>query len=248
MKTYYEILQVSPEATEEVIKAAYKSLVKKYHPDSGLEKDSALFLQIEEAYTVLIDEQKRKEYDETLDKQRDYSDTGKPVDRTENTVAAAEEQENEGYDRRERRQSFGSGLFSLLFCIFIVACFVTNMEQYRMQIYNWIGRYEFNSEPGSHNVCFQVDYETALIKSTPKVWLNVDGQRVQLLKEGDTCRYECRLSEGKHIVFVETKTLHINSDIYTVTVLPDSDYTLADCSVGGKWFWGADFTVNDTYR
>ena len=57
MKTYYEILQVTPEATEEVIKAAYKSLVKKYHPDSGFEKDSALFLQIEEAYTVLSNEQ-----------------------------------------------------------------------------------------------------------------------------------------------------------------------------------------------
>lgn len=247
MKTYYEILQVTPEATEEVIKAAYKSLVKKYHPDSGFEKDSALFLQIEEAYTVLSNEQKRRQYDEMLNAKKEHSNIEKS-DRTDTSLSKTEEKDNGEEHRKDRKQSFGSSLFSLLFFVFVVACFVTNMEQYRMQIYNQIGRYEFNSEPGTHNVSFCVEYKPALIKSTPKVWLNVDGQRVQILKEGDKFDYECRLSAGKHIVFVETKTLHINSDIYTITVLPDSDYTWADCTIAGKWFWGADFTVNDTYR
>ena len=35
MKNYYEILEVTPEASEEVIKAAYKALVKRMHPDNG---------------------------------------------------------------------------------------------------------------------------------------------------------------------------------------------------------------------
>jgi uncharacterized protein YxjI len=121
------------------------------------------------------------------------------------------------------------------------------MEQYRMQLYNMIGKYEFNSEPGNYDVCIHVTYENALLKKTPKVWLNVDGQRVQVLKEGDTYDYECKLSAGKHIVFVETKTLHINSDVYTITVLPESESTYVRCIVTGKWLGGgADFTVEGT--
>ena len=39
MKNYYEILEVNPRASEEVIKKAHQVLIKKYHPDStqGLE-------------------------------------------------------------------------------------------------------------------------------------------------------------------------------------------------------------------
>lgn len=35
MKDYYEILEVTSDASEEVIKAAYKALVKRMHPDNG---------------------------------------------------------------------------------------------------------------------------------------------------------------------------------------------------------------------
>lgn len=64
--TYYDILQVSMEASDEVIKAAYKSLVKKYHPDSGIESDVNQFLKVEEAYETLSDSESRKKYDESL--------------------------------------------------------------------------------------------------------------------------------------------------------------------------------------
>ena len=58
--TYYDVLQVSQDASEEVIKAAYKSLAKKYHPDSGEVPDSSEFVKIEEAYQTLADTEKRK--------------------------------------------------------------------------------------------------------------------------------------------------------------------------------------------
>ena len=35
MENYYEILEVKNDASDEVIKAAYKALIKKYHPDNG---------------------------------------------------------------------------------------------------------------------------------------------------------------------------------------------------------------------
>lgn len=66
---YYEILKVSQKASEKEIKDSYKSLVKKYHPD--LYKDDKNFAenkikQINEAYEILSDTKKRKEYDESL--------------------------------------------------------------------------------------------------------------------------------------------------------------------------------------
>jgi curved DNA-binding protein CbpA len=67
---YYAALQVWPTASEEIIKKAYFSLAKLYHPDISSQdgvgqKDSDVdFKMINEAYQVLIDPVKRREYDE----------------------------------------------------------------------------------------------------------------------------------------------------------------------------------------
>ena len=63
-KDYYEILGVDKSATEAQIKSAYRKMAKKYHPDvdkspSAQEK----FKDINEAYEVLSDKQKRSRYD-----------------------------------------------------------------------------------------------------------------------------------------------------------------------------------------
>ena len=62
MKNYYEILGVSKEATAEEIKKSYRKLSLQYHPDKNPEGEEK-FKQISEAYGVLGDENKRKEYD-----------------------------------------------------------------------------------------------------------------------------------------------------------------------------------------
>lgn len=64
-KDYYEILGVSKSATNNDIKKAYKKLAKKYHPDLNQGDKSAeeKFKEINEAYEVLGDEEKRKKYD-----------------------------------------------------------------------------------------------------------------------------------------------------------------------------------------
>lgn len=70
MNNYYEILEVSPNASKEIIEKAYRVLAKKYHPDLQEEhnKESAeqKMKLINEAYDVLSDDIKRKEYDEKL--------------------------------------------------------------------------------------------------------------------------------------------------------------------------------------
>lgn len=64
-RDYYEVLGVSRNATEAEIKKAYRLLAKKYHPDvnPGDKSAEAKFKEINEAYEVLSDPQKRAQYD-----------------------------------------------------------------------------------------------------------------------------------------------------------------------------------------
>ena len=64
-KDYYEILGVPKTATEKEIKAAYRKLARKHHPDvnPGDKKAEDQFKDISEAYEVLSDEEKRRKYD-----------------------------------------------------------------------------------------------------------------------------------------------------------------------------------------
>ena len=65
-KDYYKALGVAKTAKPAEIKTAYRKLARKYHPDSnqGDAKAEERFKEISEAYSVLSDEKRRKEYDE----------------------------------------------------------------------------------------------------------------------------------------------------------------------------------------
>lgn len=62
-KSYYEILGVSEEATKEEIKKAYRKLAIQYHPDKGEADSDDKIKQINEAYDVLSNDDKRSRYD-----------------------------------------------------------------------------------------------------------------------------------------------------------------------------------------
>lgn len=78
-KTYYEILGVSSEATTEDIKKAYKPLVLKHHPDKNPENQKEAqekTAELNEAYSVLSDEKRRKQYDEILSGKIPFNGSG----------------------------------------------------------------------------------------------------------------------------------------------------------------------------
>jgi len=63
-RDYYEVLGVSRNATDDEVKKAFRRLAKQYHPDANKEQGAeARFIEINEAYEVLSDQQKRSAYD-----------------------------------------------------------------------------------------------------------------------------------------------------------------------------------------
>ena len=72
MKDYYYFLGLPQNATAEEIKKIYRKLSVKYHPDKN-DNDAFFenrFREVQEAYDILIDENKRKNYDQLRNQQK----------------------------------------------------------------------------------------------------------------------------------------------------------------------------------
>ena len=75
MTDHYRILGISKSASQEEIRKSFRYLALKYHPDRNKNSEDAKqkFIQINEAYEVLSDEESRKKYDTSM---YDYSSRG----------------------------------------------------------------------------------------------------------------------------------------------------------------------------
>jgi curved DNA-binding protein CbpA len=64
----YEILNISPDASENKIKKAYKNLILNFHPDKNSEAEEDIYLHIIQANSILTNKEHRKNYDDYLNK------------------------------------------------------------------------------------------------------------------------------------------------------------------------------------
>lgn len=107
---HYETLEVRENASFEVIKMAYKALAHKYHPDKLNEQNEHAhnYMQrINEAYDVLSDPDRRKQYDESLlfsNKARQQSETER-LKRQEAERKYRERKEREKAEQSERERT-----------------------------------------------------------------------------------------------------------------------------------------------
>jgi curved DNA-binding protein CbpA len=76
MRTFYDTLEVAEGASQETIAAAYRSLCKRYHPDTNKSPNATERLkEINQAYEILGDKVKRRHYDDSLHSQRRNNQT-----------------------------------------------------------------------------------------------------------------------------------------------------------------------------
>ena len=87
LKDYYEILGVTPKASSEEIREAFKKLAKAFHPDKhqGDAFFSEKFKSLQEAYNILSNADKRKDYDTQLAAQLSGQGSAKKQSETQNT-------------------------------------------------------------------------------------------------------------------------------------------------------------------
>ena len=111
MKNYYEILEVHPKASKEVIDKAYKVLVKRYHPDlyggESLESSNTnqRIREINEAYHVLSNDFLREQYDLEIQKEKVKLAENKKT--PSNSKKKPEKKEN----LKKRREKYKVGSF-----------------------------------------------------------------------------------------------------------------------------------------
>jgi len=106
---YYEILGVSPYATQEEIKRSFRNLALKYHPDKNKNSEDSKqkFMKIVEAYEVLSDEHSRRNYDgHSLKLAKQTPSWTPPADFS--TVYSYE-----GIKKRHRQSNVGGGMWDI---------------------------------------------------------------------------------------------------------------------------------------
>lgn len=111
-KNYYQIFEISPNASPDEIKNQYRFLVQAWHPDKFGSPESKAraeekLKQINEAYAVLNDPKKRKEYDREGQYSHDSKDAGESRGKTHQGEQAKPDrrEQTERDKERQRRQA-----------------------------------------------------------------------------------------------------------------------------------------------
>jgi len=125
-KNYYKILGINKDANNQEIKSAYRELAKRWHPDICKEPNAhEMFIEISEAYEILVDPSKRQQYDryfnyEQQSKGQSYRDTQNERNRQyENTDANYDNYRRAQEEARRKAEEYASSdIEDLLYTLF----------------------------------------------------------------------------------------------------------------------------------
>ncbi len=129
MKNYYDLLEVNPKASNEIIEKAYKVLIKKYHPDlyQGEERMYAesKTRELNEAYRVLSNDFLREQYDLELEKEKQFNSLNNQEDLKVNNNSYNDgnrgkriKNKKENYEEKEHKVGTAMSIVDLLKAIF----------------------------------------------------------------------------------------------------------------------------------
>ena len=112
MKNYYDLLEVTPKASKEIIEKAYKVLIKKYHPDlySGEERIYAenKTRDLNEAYRILTSDFLREQYDLELEKEKSFSNNNYTEKNTKNEKNNFNSNSNQSVNKEVKQHKVGT--------------------------------------------------------------------------------------------------------------------------------------------
>lgn len=131
MKDYYEILNVPTNASPRMIRKSYLRLVKKYHPDQCFgDKGAEEYLkEVNEAYDVLSDKEKKLEYDQMwFDYATKSEDDEKPVDAEEYTFE--KDASNASLNRQTEIKSGNGKIWGWVFKVSILCVIAWGISKY----------------------------------------------------------------------------------------------------------------------
>ena len=241
---YYKTLGVSTTATEQEIKKAFRKLAQKYHPDknSGDLSAEQRFKEINEAYSVLSDEEKRKQYDRFGANWEQYARSGVNPDDFARYGFGGQGGAEQGYggfggqggrqsmnmSPEEFEQLFGSGGASGYSTIF------DSLFGGQRQGRSSRGGMGFDTRtvtPPPREVAVQVTLEEALVGST-RLLQEPDGKRIEVtiprgVKTGSKVRVKGEGGMGDILLRVEVLPhnlftreddnlrVHVPVDLYT---------------------------------
>lgn len=128
LKNYYDILEVTQAASSSVIRAAYRVLIQRYHPDKNVNSINQndmreKFLLIREAYDVLSDETRRSEYDKLISNYIDNTENSGDKENSKDTDLTRTQPKTPVNIRWDGSSSLGTVFIatSIFFiCIFII--------------------------------------------------------------------------------------------------------------------------------
>jgi curved DNA-binding protein len=188
-KDYYKILGINKNSSEEEIKKAYKKLALQYHPDKnpGNKEAEEKFKEINEAYEVLSDPEKRKKYDElgaNWDKYKNFD--------FNNYQKESTSYQYDSFDLGDIFGQAGSSPFSDFFRMFFGSNF--NFDNIYTQSSNRQSRtanYRTQSRPSEYSTDLTITLEEAY-HGTKKI-LNINNKQIRVpikpgIREGQILR------------------------------------------------------------
>ncbi len=194
-KDYYKILGINKNSSEEEIKKAYKKLALQYHPDKnpGNKEAEEKFKEINEAYEVLSDPEKRKKYDElgaNWDKYKNFD--------FNNYQQGSTSYQYDSFDLGDIFGQAGSSPFSDFFRMFFGSNF--NFDNIYTQSSNRQSRnanYRTQSRPSEYSTDITITLEEAY-HGTKKI-LNINNKQIRVpIKPGIRDGQILRIKKASH--------------------------------------------------
>jgi curved DNA-binding protein len=205
-KDYYQVLGVGKKASQDEIKKAYRKLAVKYHPDKnqGVKSAEEKFKEISEAYEVLGDPEKRKQYDKLGANWKQYQDAGFNQGQRAGGGRTYSYQTNEDSD-------FFDGGFSDFFESFF--------GRGRNQQHSGFGEMDFEFPPGDLTGEIPVSLEEAY-HGTERI-IDLGGEKIKIkIKPGAYDGLTLRAKgKGQKSASGKAGDLHLN-----IKVLPNEKY------------------------